>query len=100
MKYHYYPGCSLEETAREYDLSTRAVMTSMGAELMEIEDWGCCGAGAAEAISYLLSLALPARNLAIAEKQEDVAGYSGTLQRLLFKSQKGGRKNAKGTGTA
>ena len=71
MKYHYYPGCSLEETAREYDLSTRAVMTSMGAELMEIEDWGCCGAGAAEAISYLLSLALPARNLAIAEKQED-----------------------------
>jgi len=38
---------------------------------MEIEDWACCGAGAAETISYLLSLALPARNLAIAEKQED-----------------------------
>jgi len=72
MKYHYYPGCSLEGTAREYDLSTRAVMGSMGAQLMEIEDWSCCGAGAAESISYLLSLALPARNLAIAEKQEDV----------------------------
>ena len=71
MKYHYYPGCSLEGTAREYDLSTRAVMGLMGAQLMEIEDWSCCGAGAAEAISYLLSLALPARNLAIAEKQED-----------------------------
>ena len=72
MKYHYYPGCSLKGTAREYDLSTRAVMTSMGAELMEIGDWSCCGAGAAESFSYLLSLALPARNLAIAEKQEDV----------------------------
>ena len=71
MRYHYYPGCSLEGTAREYDLSTRAVMGSMGAQLMEIEDWSCCGAGAAESISYLLSLALPARNLAIAEKQED-----------------------------
>jgi heterodisulfide reductase subunit B len=72
MKYHYYPGCSLEGTAREYDLSTRAVMGSMGVQLMEIEDWSCCGASAAEFTSYLLSLALPARNLAIAEKLEDV----------------------------
>jgi heterodisulfide reductase subunit B len=71
MKYQYYPGCSLEGTAREYNLSTRAVMASVGAQLIEIEDWSCCGAGAAESISYLLSLALPARNLAIAEKQKD-----------------------------
>ena len=72
MKYHYYPGCSLEGTAREYDLSTRAVMASVGAQLIEIEDWSCCGAAAAESLSYLLSLALPARNLAIAEKQPEV----------------------------
>jgi heterodisulfide reductase subunit B len=72
MKYHYYPGCSLAGTAREYDLSTRAVMGLVGAQLMEIEDWSCCGAAAAESFNYLLSLALPARNLAIAEKQEDV----------------------------
>jgi heterodisulfide reductase subunit B len=69
MKYHYYPGCSLEGTAREYDLATRAVMGLVGAQLMEIEDWSCCGASAAESFSYYLSLALPARNLAIAEKQ-------------------------------
>jgi heterodisulfide reductase subunit B len=72
MKYHYYPGCSLEGTAREYDLSTRAVMDAMGVQLMEIENWSCCGASAAESTSHLLSLALPARNLAIAEKQQDV----------------------------
>lgn len=72
MKYHYYPGCSLNGTAREYDLSTRAVMGAMGVQLVEIEDWSCCGASAADSISYLLSVALPARNLAIAEKQEDV----------------------------
>ncbi|MGD8291173.1 MAG: CoB--CoM heterodisulfide reductase iron-sulfur subunit B family protein [Desulfobacterales bacterium] len=72
MKYHYYPGCSLNGTAREYDLSTRAVMGAMGAQLMEIADWSCCGASAAESSSYLLSMALPARNLAIAEKHEDV----------------------------
>ena len=72
MKYQYYPGCSLEATALEYDLSTRAVMASLGAELIEIEDWTCCGASAAHSTSYLLSLALPARNLAIAEKNDAV----------------------------
>ena len=68
MKYLYYPGCSLEGSAREYDLSTRAFLTVVGAELMEIEDWTCCGASAAEATSRFLALALPARNLALAEK--------------------------------
>ena len=29
MSYLYYPGCSLTGTAREYDLSTRAVMDAM-----------------------------------------------------------------------
>lgn len=72
MKYQYYPGCSLEGTALEYNLSTQAVMASLGAELIEIEDWTCCGASAAGATSFLLSLALPARNLAIAEKTDGV----------------------------
>ncbi|MDD3992343.1 MAG: CoB--CoM heterodisulfide reductase iron-sulfur subunit B family protein [Desulfobacterales bacterium] len=67
MKYLYYPGCSLEGTAREYDISTRAFMAAMGAELTEIEGWTCCGASAAEAVSELLTLVLPARNLALAE---------------------------------
>lgn len=68
MKYFYYPGCSLEGTATEYDASTRAVMHSLGIDLMELEDWTCCGASAGEAVSYLLSMVLPARNLALAEQ--------------------------------
>ena len=72
MRYLYYPGCSLEGTAVEYNLSTRIVMQHVGVELVEIEDWTCCGASAAGATSHLLSLALPARNLAIAEKMTDV----------------------------
>jgi heterodisulfide reductase subunit B len=72
MKYLYYPGCSLKGTAREYDLATRAVMQCAGADLLELEDWTCCGASAAESISYLLSLALPARNLALAEQVEEI----------------------------
>lgn len=68
MKYLYYPGCSLEASAGEYDRSSRALLTAMGAEITELADWSCCGASAAEAQSRLLALALPARNLAIAEK--------------------------------
>ncbi|MBW1802193.1 MAG: disulfide reductase, partial [Deltaproteobacteria bacterium] len=70
MKYLYYPGCSLEGTALEYNVSTKAFMREVGADLIELEDWTCCGATAVESVSYLLSLALPARNLAIAEKME------------------------------
>jgi heterodisulfide reductase subunit B len=68
MKYHYYPGCSLEGTAVEYNQSTRAVMETLDVELSEIKDWTCCGASAAEATSALLAMALPARNLALAEQ--------------------------------
>ncbi len=67
MKYIYYPGCSLEGMALEYDVSTQATMRALGAELTELEDWTCCGASAADATSYLLSMVLAARNLALAE---------------------------------
>ena len=68
MKYIYYPGCSLEGTALEYNISTKAAMKALGAELVELEDWTCCGASAADAVSYLLSMVLAARNLALGEK--------------------------------
>jgi len=73
MKYIYYPGCSLEGTAREYDLSTRALLKAIGVELDELNDWTCCGATAAEPTSFLLSLALGARNLALAEAMSESA---------------------------
>ncbi len=68
MKYAYYPGCSLAESAREYDLSVQQSLAVVGVELAEIPGWTCCGASAAESVSKLLSLALPARNLALAER--------------------------------
>lgn len=73
MKYLYYPGCSLEGTAFEYNASTRALMQELGADLLELKDWTCCGASAAEATSYLLSLVLPACILARAEEMNGAA---------------------------
>ncbi len=68
MKYFYYPGCSLEHSAKEYDVSTRTLMRALGHELLDVADWTCCGASAADTTSRLLSIALPARNLALAQK--------------------------------
>ncbi len=64
----YYPGCSLEGLALEYDLSTRAVCRALGIELVEIQDWNCCGSTPAHSYDPLLSGALAGRNLAIAER--------------------------------
>jgi heterodisulfide reductase subunit B len=68
-KYAYYPGCSLNSTGIEYNHSTKAVAKHLGLQLEEIDDWNCCGASAAHYTSHLLSIALPARTLALAEKQ-------------------------------
>jgi len=68
-KYAFFPGCSLEKMAISYNQSSVETTKSFGIELQELEDWNCCGASAAHNIDYLLSLALPARNLALAEKQ-------------------------------
>jgi heterodisulfide reductase subunit B len=68
MKYAYYPGCSVQTSAKEYDVSARAVFRALGADLVDIPDWNCCGSTPAEAVDYLLSLALPARNLALVEQ--------------------------------
>ena len=68
MKYAYYPGCSLDSTGIEFNLSTQAVCKAWGIELWEIPDWNCCGSSSAHVTNPWLALGLPARNLAIAEE--------------------------------
>ncbi len=63
----YYPGCSLHTSAREYDLSSRAVLKALGMDCCEIPDWNCCGASSAHAAGHALTYALPLRNLIMAE---------------------------------
>jgi heterodisulfide reductase subunit B len=67
MRYAFFPGCSLESTARDYEMSTLAVARALGIRLEEIPDWTCCGSSPAHATDEVLAAALPARNLAIAE---------------------------------
>lgn len=69
MRLAYYPGCSLHGTAREYDISIKAVCKELGIELEEVPDWNCCGATSAHSVDKDLALLLPARNLRIIEEQ-------------------------------
>jgi heterodisulfide reductase subunit B len=68
VKYAYYPGCSLEKTQRGYDESVRAVFKELDQELVEIDDWNCCGATVYMSVKETVSLAVSARNLALAER--------------------------------
>ena len=69
MKYSYYPGCSLHTTAKEFDISTKVVMEELGVELEEIKDWSCCGGSIAGGVSHDVGMAMAARNVALAQKQ-------------------------------
>ena len=71
MRYAYYPGCSLEATGRPYEESVAAVAKALGIELVELEDWNCCGATAYMSINEVLSFSLSARNLCQAKKVGD-----------------------------
>jgi len=68
MKVSYYPGCSLDGTGKEYGESVGSVSKTLGIELHELDDWTCCGASSAHATNDALAIALPARNLEIADK--------------------------------
>ncbi len=86
MKLSFYPGCSLEGMARDYGRSIAAVFKDLGIELVELEDWTCCGATAAHSLSEMMAVALPARNLALAEKSglDIVSPCANCFNRLRF----------------
>ena len=67
-EFGYYPGCALHGSSNDYEQSVRACLDKLDVRLTELEDWICCGATAAHSINQKLATALPARNLAIAEK--------------------------------
>ena len=89
MKLSFYPGCSLEGMANDYARSITEVFSDLSIELVEIDDWSCCGATAAHSLSEAMSVALPARNLAAADKMglDMVTPCAMCFNRLRFSQQ-------------
>jgi heterodisulfide reductase subunit B len=86
MKLAFYPGCSLEGMANDYAQSITAVFKQLDIDLVEIEDWSCCGATAAHSLNEMMAVALPARNIAAAEKMglDIVSPCANCFNRLRF----------------
>jgi len=89
MKLSFYPGCSLEGMAVDYARSIDAVFQALDIELIEIDDWSCCGATAAHSLSEAMSVILPARNLYAAEQMglDIVSCCANCFNRLRFSQQ-------------
>jgi heterodisulfide reductase subunit B len=66
MKLSYYPGCSLEGTALDYDQSVRELCGLLDIELVDIFDWNCCGASSAHMTDHEVGMRLPMRNMMLA----------------------------------
>lgn len=64
----YYPGCSGHGSSKEYDMSTRAVCSALGLNLVDIPDWSCCGSSPAHTFDETLAAALAARNLELVDR--------------------------------
>ena len=72
MKYAFFPGCTLKASYPHVELSVKNVFKKLGVELVEIDDWNCCGSTAVENINEMASLVLPARNICLAAKISEV----------------------------
>ena len=100
MRFSYFPGCTDHSTSMEYGMSTREIFKTLGVQLVEIEDWNCCGAAATHSINHLLSLCLPARNISKAQANQagplvvPCAGCFNMLKRAEYalKNDEGRRK--------
>jgi len=66
-KYALFPGCLMPTEQYAYELSIRETIPSLGVELVDVEDFSCCGEPM-KSVNQLLTVYLSARNLAIAEK--------------------------------
>lgn len=65
--YSYFPGCSAESTGLGLGLSTEAIARPLDMELVEVDDWNCCGSTPYGALNEEESIVVAARNLALAE---------------------------------
>ena len=61
----YFPGCSLATSARENNLSLIEVAKHLGYNLVELDDWNCCGSSSTHSIDGDLAFQLACRNLSL-----------------------------------
>lgn len=64
-KLSFFPGCSLVTSARENYRSLKAFCLKLGYELVEVQDWNCCGSSSAHCLDSKLARNLAGRNFSL-----------------------------------
>ena len=94
MEIPYYPGCTLNTKAKGFDNSARASARELGLELVELEEWNCCGATFPLVVDNMLALAGPARVLISARQAgQRLAVACSTCYNVLKRTNKVIREN-------
>jgi len=71
MKIPYYPGCTLNTVAKQFDASAREAASAIGFEMKELSQWNCCGATFPLTPDNVIGLTAPAKVLSNAAKEGD-----------------------------
>jgi heterodisulfide reductase subunit B len=67
-KYALYPGCVMPTEQYAYEMSLREILPELDVELVDIKGFSCCGEPI-KSVNQMITLALSARNIALAEKE-------------------------------
>ncbi len=68
LKFSFFPGCSLKASGHENTMSLLKFCDSVNIDLIELEDWNCCGSSSAHSIDHDAAEKLPMRNISLAPK--------------------------------
>jgi len=93
VRYRYFPGCTLKGQAKNMEDTTLAAATALGIELVELEEWQCCGAVYPLYEDELISLLSPVRTLAAAEG-EPLVSLCAACHHVLKRAQELMQRNA------
>jgi heterodisulfide reductase subunit B len=88
LDFSYFPGCSLASTAAEANRSLMQAARILGLNLIELEDWNCCGSSSAQTMCKNLSLGMAARNLSLAPAGRPLVAMCPRCLHYLRSAQK------------
>lgn len=94
MKIPYYPGCTLNTVAKDFENSAKAAAAAVGVEMEELSQWNCCGATFPLAAGNVMGLTAPAKVLSNARKEgETVTTLCSVCYNVLKRTNKVIRDN-------
>ncbi len=68
LKFSFFPGCSLKASGHENTMSLLKFCDRVNIDLIELEDWNCCGSSSAHSVDREVAKNLPMRNISLAPK--------------------------------